>query len=185
MSTVLKYKPEPKEGYKYKQVDCHKCFGTKFYSSKMGQTACEECSNGKVWLETKTRKPKVVISIPVVKKLERSSALMFVRWNVWNRVCFAVFYFENGKYVYSIIDKKLCTSVVRKFIKGVSPSFVYSYATGTAKYKPTEEQWNHDASQQNGIIKMEKCNGYILTEKMNEKTWMQQYAQLYLRTKIK
>ncbi len=29
-----------------RRVKCPKCYGTKFFSGRYGQTACEECDNG-------------------------------------------------------------------------------------------------------------------------------------------
>jgi hypothetical protein len=42
-------------GYKLKEVKCFKCGGTRFFSGRYGQTACEDCTNGKVFRLVKMR----------------------------------------------------------------------------------------------------------------------------------
>ena len=39
-----------------RRVKCPKCSGTMFYSGKYGQTACEECFDGYVWLKELNKK---------------------------------------------------------------------------------------------------------------------------------
>lgn len=58
MATILKYRPEPKEGYRHEKIKCLKCYGVQHYMSTYGMKACEECYNGFVWREVKTRNRK-------------------------------------------------------------------------------------------------------------------------------
>ena len=52
-----------------RKIKCPKCQGTKYYSGRYGQTACEECDNeGKVFLSEYNKKHKEEI-----KKLIKES----------------------------------------------------------------------------------------------------------------
>ena len=55
----IKYKPENiPEGYRLEVRNCFKCNGTKFYSGVYGQTACDDCTRGKVFRLVKMRVKK-------------------------------------------------------------------------------------------------------------------------------
>lgn len=55
MAKIHKYKPDnlPEGCSRMERVKCNFCLGTKYYSGRYGQTACEKCHNGYVWREVR------------------------------------------------------------------------------------------------------------------------------------
>ncbi len=46
------------EGYKVVEVECHMCYGNRYYSGRYGMTACE-CHNGKEYILVRIYKKRI------------------------------------------------------------------------------------------------------------------------------
>jgi hypothetical protein len=59
MKQTFRYKENAiLEGYRVERVKCYKCNGTKYYSGVYGNHACEDCSNGYVFIRIKLYKKR-------------------------------------------------------------------------------------------------------------------------------
>lgn len=92
------------------------------------------------------------------KKLKQSIGILFIRWNLFNRVAVAVAYFENGAMKYMIVDKSIIKKICDNFIKDVDIDFVSEYPIAMKKKKVNEAFWNDQSIQQNGLLEIHKTS---------------------------
>ena len=95
---------------------------------------------------------------PKPKILKQSIGILFIRWNIYNRIAVAVAYFENGKMKYMIVDKSIIKKICDNFIKDVDINFVSEYPLAFKKKKINEAFWNDQAIQQNGLLEIKKTS---------------------------
>jgi len=108
----------------------------------------------------------------------QSTGVLFIRWNLTNRVAIAVAYFENGKMVYMNIDKEKVKKICRTFIPHVSYKFILQYPNSFKELKLSELDWNKESFSQNGIIEIKKTNAISI--RLTEKKF-NDYASIYLK----
>ncbi len=93
-----------------------------------------------------------------MKKLQQSTAILFIRWNLFNMVCVAVAYFEKGKMVYIKVDKLKIRKICNDFLpKEVNYDFVSELPILIKKNKISEKRWNEVAIQR-GIYDIQKTS---------------------------
>lgn len=113
------------------------------------------------------------------KYLPQSIGVLFIRWNLYNRVAVAVAYFEEGEMAYMTINKnkmlKLCSDFLPKI---VTYEFISEYPTAIKKQKKNESFWNEMAIQQNGILELKKASPIAI--KLNKKDF-NKLAKIYLK----
>ncbi|MBK7362814.1 MAG: hypothetical protein IPJ01_11000 [Micavibrio sp.] len=113
------------------------------------------------------------------KHLPQSIGVLFIRWNLQNRVSVAVAYFEEGEMVYMTIDKNKMLKLCSNFLpKDVTYEFISDYPIAMKKQKTNEAFWNEMAIQQNGILELNKVSPISI--KLNRKDF-NNYAKLYLK----
>lgn len=111
--------------------------------------------------------------------MTQSIGVLFIRWNLYNRVAVAVSYFENGKMVYMVIDKNKMLKLCSNFLsKNVTYEFISEYPMAMKKKKITEEFWNDQSIQQNGILELNKVSPIAI--KLNRKQFTK-FSKLYLK----
>ncbi len=111
--------------------------------------------------------------------IQQSIGVLFIRWNLHNRVAVAVAYFEEGKMVYMTISKSKMLKLCSNFLpKNVTYDFISEYPNAMKKKKITEQFWNKMAIQQNGILELKKVSP--TSRKLNIKDF-NQFAKLYLK----
>jgi len=91
-------------------------------------------------------------------KPKQSIGILFIRWNIYNRIAVSVAYFENGKMKYMIVDKSIIKKICNNFIKDVDVDFVSEYPNAFKKKKINEASWNEQAIQQNGLLEIKKTS---------------------------
>lgn len=113
------------------------------------------------------------------KHLPQSIGVLFIRWNLYNRIAVAVAYFEEGEMVYMTIDKNKMLKLCSNFLpKDVTYEFISEYPISMKKQKTNEAFWNEMAIQQNGILELNKVSPIAI--KLNRKDF-NKYAELYLK----
>ena len=113
------------------------------------------------------------------KHLPQSIGVLFIRWNLYNRVAVAVAYFEEGKMVYITISKSKMLKLCSNFLpKGVDYGFISEYPIAIKRKKVNESFWDEMASQQNGILELNKVSPIAI--KLNRKLFYR-CARLYLK----
>jgi len=112
-------------------------------------------------------------------KLPQSTGVMFIRWNLYNRVAVAVAYFEKGKMVFIKLDRSKIRKICHNFLpKEVTIDFVSYYPAAMKKQNISEEYWNGMAIHQNGILEIHKTSA--IASKLDRKKF-NKYANIYLK----
>jgi hypothetical protein len=113
------------------------------------------------------------------KHLPQSIGVLFIRWNLYNRIAVAVAYFEEGNMVYMNIDKNKMRKICANFLpKEVDYEFISEYPIAMKKQKTNEEFWNDMAIQQNGILELKKVSPIAI--RLNRVDF-NKFAKIYLK----
>lgn len=113
------------------------------------------------------------------KNLPQSIGILFIRWNLWNRVAVAVSYFEDGNMVYMTVDKNKMLKLCSNFLsKNVTYEFISQYPIDMKKQKIKEDFWNDQAIQQNGILEIKEVSPIAI--RLNRKDF-NKFAKIYLK----
>ena len=111
--------------------------------------------------------------------LPQSVGILFIRWNLHNRVAVGVVYFEFGQMVFMNLDKNKMIKLCDNFLSENAPyEFISVYPIAMKKQKITEEFWNDQAMQQNGILELKKTSPISI--KLSRKDF-NKYAKTYLK----
>lgn len=112
------------------------------------------------------------------KCLPQSTGILFIRWNFYNRIAIAVAYFEEGKMVYMTIDKNKMIKLCDNFLpENITYEWISDYPNTMKNLKISEENWNNESIQQNGILEIKKTSP--IASKLNRKKF-NQYAKHFL-----
>jgi hypothetical protein len=109
----------------------------------------------------------------------QSIGIIFIRWNLYNRVAVAVAYFELEEMVHMTISKSKIRKLCSNFLdKNVSYDFALSYPNAMKKQKTNVEFWNKQWSVQNGLIEIQKPS--YVGIRLN-KSEFNKFAKLYIK----
>jgi hypothetical protein len=109
----------------------------------------------------------------------QSIGVLFIRWNLYNRVAVGVAYFECGKMVFMNVDKTKMIKLCDNFLsKNVTYDFISEYPIAMKKQKMNEEFWNDQAIQQNNILELKKTSPIAM--KLNRKEF-NKFSKIYLK----
>jgi len=113
------------------------------------------------------------------KALPQSIGILFIRWNLCNRVAVAVAYFEEGEMVYMTISKSKMMKLCDNFLSNnVTYEFISNYPIAMKNKKINEVVWNNMAIQQNGILELKTTSQ--IAYKLN-KEGFNKFAKIYLK----
>lgn len=116
-----------------------------------------------------------------MKKKKFSVGLIFIRWNIHNRVCIGVCFFKDGQFVKLKISRKLIENILQNFMSTspISLSFIQEHTDGMKRIKVSEKEWNHQAIQQNGILEIHKTNPIAIVTYTDE--LINKYSKIFLK----
>lgn len=89
--------------------------------------------------------------------MKHSVGRLFLRWNLHNRVCVCVAYFENGKMAFMKIDKNKIMLLCNNFI-AASYDCALEYPVLIKKRKINENRWNEMVFEQTGLLEIQRTN---------------------------
>jgi hypothetical protein len=105
--------------------------------------------------------------------------VLFLRWNLYNRVAVSVAYFEEEKMVYMKNSEINMLKLCRSFLPDLDFEFISSYPLAIQTQKTNAEFWDKMAIEQNGLYEFHKVNPIAI--KLTRKDF-NTLANLYLKS---